>query len=77
MAKFEIPESVAEINVLKLDGSVSTERYTNLDSYFDALVRANVTKPRGCYLQHGETTIEDGKYKTWIVVVTRKDDALE
>jgi hypothetical protein len=77
MAKFEIPESVAEINVIKLDGNVTTERYTDLNQYFDALVRANVTKPRGCFFQHGETTIENGKYVTWITVVTRKDDALE
>lgn len=77
MAKFEIPDSVAEINVVKLDGNVTTERYTSLDQYFDALVRANVSKPRGCFLQHGETTIDNGRYVTWISVVTRKDDALE
>ena len=78
MAKFVIPETVAEIKVIGLDGSITTVDYPTEEQFYNALVRANVANSRGTFKQFGELEIlENGKKRVWLSIVSKKDDALE
>ena len=72
MAKFEIPECVATINVLKLDGNVETCRYKNKTDFMQALVRANIANKRGTFKELVE--FDEEKSEAWIVIKSKDTD---
>lgn len=72
MAKFEIPECVATINVLKLDGNITTERYKTKTEFTQALVRANIANKRGTYKELVD--FDEEKSEAWIVIKSKDND---
>ena len=72
MAKFEIPECVATINVLKLDGNITTERYKTKTEFAQALVRANIANKRGTYKELVDFDEENSE--AWIVIKSKDND---
>ena len=69
MAKFEIPECVATIIVMKLDGNITTMRYKSKTDFMQALVRANLANKRKTYKELVD--FDEDKNEAWIVIKSK------